>query len=329
MGQRRFGTCWRRRVSLVGFHLGIDMRRREMMRMLPVRAPRPGRMGAIQARLLGFSLAILAGGTWALAQPAPLAAQTAEPPPLAARPFVDFWGAVKDFGRDTWLVASGPSRLDRPSALKLGGVLALSGLMFAFDEELADALDADADPEGNRGFLRDVGEFVEPVGLQGDTNIYFAGAAVLGYLTRQDWLKDPAKQILYSQWIGGMGRQLAGRIVGRRRPHQGEGAYAFEPGEGTSFPSGHSAVAFELAYVLSHHIDRWPATVTLYGLAASMAFQRTDSNSHWASDAFLGSAWGYFVARTVVGAEESDRISVEPVVDGGSGRVGFGLTIPF
>lgn len=297
------------------------MRQREIKGTLSV--------GAFQPRRLGVSLAILMGVAPTLAPPAPLAAQRGEAPNRAAKPFIDLWGVVKDFGRDTWLVASGPTRLDRASALELGGVLAVGGLLFAFDEDLADALDADADPSGNRGFLRGVGEFVEPVGLQGDTNVFFAGAAVLGYLTHQDWLKDPAKQILYSQWIGGMGRQLAGRIVGRRRPHQGEGAYAFEPGEGTSFPSGHSAVAFELAYVLSHHIDLWPATVALYGLAGTMAFQRTDSNSHWASDAFLGSAWGYFVARTVVGAEESDRISVEPVVDGGSGRVGVGLTVRY
>jgi membrane-associated phospholipid phosphatase len=100
-------------------------------------------------------------------------------------------------------------------------------------------------------------------------------------------------------------------------------------GEGTSFPSGHSAVAFEIAHVLSHHIDRRPASIALYGLAATMAFQRTDSNSHWASDAFLGSSWGYFVAKSVVAAEESRRVSVEPVVESVSGRLGVGITFRF
>lgn len=246
-----------------------------------------------------------------------------------AAPFLDFWGAAKDFGKATWLVASAPAHLDRDSALRLGGVVLVGGVLFAFDQEISDALDAEANPEGNGGVLRRIGDFIEPMGLQGDTNIYFAGASVLGYLTRQDWIKNPAKQILYSQWIGGMGRQIVGHVVGRHRPSEGRGPYAFEFGEGTSFPSGHSAVAFELAYVLSHHINWRPASVLLYGLAGTMAFQRVDSNSHWASDAFFGSAWGYFVAKTVVASEESDRVSIEPLLDVGSGRTGIGVRFRF
>ena len=244
-------------------------------------------------------------------------------------PFLDFLGAAKDFGQATWLVASAPARLDRDSGLKLGSVVLVGGVLFAFDQEINDALDATANPDGSGGFLRRVGDFVEPMGLQGNTNVYFAGASVLGYLTRQDWIKNPAKQILYSQWIGGLGRQIVGYVVGRHRPSEGRGPYAFEFGEGTSFPSGHSAVAFELAYVLSHHIDRWPASLLLYGLAGTLAFQRVDSNSHWASDAFLGSAWGYFVAKTVVASEESDRVAIEPMIDVGSGRSGMGVRIRF
>ena len=272
--------------------------------------------------------------------PAECGGQDLPPPPIqvspsagssfwALKPLIDFWGAVEDFGRDSWAVASAPVRLDRSGALRLSGVLAVAGVFVAYDEEIADGLHALSNPEGSGGFLRDVGDFVEPLGLQGDTNVYFAGAAFLGYLTRQDWLKNPAKQILYSQWIGGMARQLAGHLVGRRRPHEGEGPYSFEPGDGTSFPSGHSAVAFELAAVLSHHIDRLPVSVLLYGLATAMAFQRVDSGSHWTSDAFLGSAFGYFVAKTVVATEESDRVTAEPVLHLEPGRMGFGIGIRF
>lgn len=60
-----------------------------------------------------------------------------------------------------------------------------------------------------------------------------------------------------------------------------------------------------------------------------MAFQRADSNSHWASDAFIGSAWGILVAKTVVAAEESERVGLEPVVDYRTGRAGLGLRIRF
>ncbi len=281
--------------------------------------------GAVFLSLMAAS--VLTSGP--LASQEPSEGKTPESREWYTAPFTDFWGAAKDFGTETWLVASSPARMDRRSALEFGGVLLVGGALFALDEEIRDGLDAKVNPEGNGGFLREVGDFVEPLGLQGDTNVYFAGAAVLGYLTHQDWIKIPARQILYSQWIGGMGRQLAGHIVGRHRPSKELGPYAFETGEGTSFPSGHSAVAFELAYVLSHHIHRWPASVVLFGLAGTMAFQRADSNSHWASDAWIGSAWGLFVAKTVVAAEESDRLQIEPMVDVGSGRAGMGLRIRF
>lgn len=281
--------------------------------------------GAVFLSLMAAS--VLTSGP--LASQEPSEGKTPESREWYTAPFTDFWGAAKDFGTATWLVASSPARMDRRSALEFGGVLLVGGALFALDEEIRDGLDAKVNPEGNGGFLREVGDFVEPLGLQGDTNVYFAGAAVLGYLTHQDWIKIPARQILYSQWIGGMGRQLAGHIVGRHRPSEELGPYAFETGEGTSFPSGHSAVAFELAYVLSHHIHRWPASVVLFGLAGTIAFQRADSNSHWASDAWIGSAWGLLVAKTVVAAEESDRLQIEPMVDVGSGRAGMGLRIRF
>ena len=244
-------------------------------------------------------------------------------------PVIDLWGAIKDFGNETWLVASSPARLDGRSGAKLGSVLVMGGVFFALDEQIRDELQVEEDRNGLHGLVRDIGDFVEPVGLQGNTNAYWAGLAVLGYLTRQDWLHDPAKQILYSHWIGGLGRQLAGRVVGRRRPKDGFGAYDFNPGDGTSFPSGHSAAIFELAYVLNHHINKWPATVVLYGLAGITAFQRVDSDAHWMSDAWLGSAWGLLVAKTVVAAEESGRSDLVPTIDVGNGRLGIGLAFRF
>jgi hypothetical protein len=241
-------------------------------------------------------------------------------------PIGDLWGAAKDLGHAGWLLASSPARLDTRSAAKLGGVLLVGGILFVIDEEIQDGLHVEGEAQGLHGALRDTGNFIEPVGLQGNTNAYWAGAAVLGYVTRQDWLKTPAKQILFSHWLGGLGRQLAGRIVGRKRPEDGEGAYDFDPGNGTSFPSGHAAVAFELAYVLNHHIRWRPATVLLYGLAGTLAFQRADSNAHWMSDAWFGSAWGLLVAKTVVAADESERWEISPTADFTSGRTGVGVT---
>ena len=173
-----------------------------------------------------------------------------------------------------------------------------------------------------------MGDFFEPVALQSNTNAALAGAAVLGYLTRQDWLKAPAKQLLYSQWIGGLIRQASGRLVGRSRPFDTDDPYQFEAGEGKSFPSGHSAVAMEVATVLSHHIGYRPVSVLLYAAAATVVFQRVDSGAHWASDAWFGAGLGLVTARIVIETEESGRFSIQPTVGAGGG-MGMGVALRF
>jgi hypothetical protein len=240
------------------------------------------------------------------------------------RPASDLWGAIEDFGRDTWLVTSSPARLDARSGAELTGVLTVGAFLFVHDERIQERV-----LEGPSGGLgeayRDLGTWAEPISLQSNTNFIYATTAVAAYLTGQDWLQAPAKQLLYSQWIGGLGRQIAGRIVGRERPNEVEDAYVF--GDGTSFPSGHAAVAMEIAYVLSHHIGWWPASVALYGVASAVVYERVYSNSHWASDAWLGAAWGLAVARVVVATEESDRLTVRPDIDPRSGRAGVVVSV--
>ena len=250
------------------------------------------------------------------------AASRADRPPLV--PFRDFGGAVRDFGEDTWLVVSAPARLDRRSGLVVAGVVGAGAVLFAVDEKVRDRLAED--PRGVRTSFRDVGDFFEPVALQSTTNIYFAGLSVLAYFTRQEWLHAPAKQILYSQWINGLIRQSTGFVLGRRRPSQEESAYVFDPGNGKSFPSGHSAVAMSLATVLSHHIGFWPASVALYGAAGSVLFQRLDSGQHWASDVWLGAALGLAVSRIVVRAEEDRRLGAD-VAPAPGGGVGIRLSL--
>ncbi|MDH3224946.1 MAG: phosphatase PAP2 family protein, partial [Gemmatimonadota bacterium] len=97
---------------------------------------------------------------------------------------------------------------------------------------------------------------------------------------RQGWLHAPAKQLLYSQWISGLIRQVSGLAVGRRRPSQEESAYVFDPGNGKSFPSGHSAMAMAIATVLAHHVGHSAATVALYAAAGTIVFQRVDAGEH-------------------------------------------------
>ncbi len=82
-------------------------------------------------------------------------------------------------------------------------------------------------------------------------------------------------------------------LVGRSRPDANEGSHHFRPGRfDTSFPSGHTAVAFALATTLAHEIDSDVATVALLTIAAGTAWSRVYHDRHWLSDVLVGALIG-------------------------------------
>jgi membrane-associated phospholipid phosphatase len=242
--------------------------------------------------------------------------ETRESVPTPLRPGRDLLGAVEDFGRDFWEVL--PTGFDETLSMRLAGVLGVGVVLYTLDDEIQEWLGA-SDPGAIHRVVRETGDFFEPLGLMGNTNVYYAATSVATYLLRQERLHLAAKELLYSHWIAGFTRKTAGRLVGRRRPNEGADASTFDSGEGASFPSGHTSTIFQVAHVLSHHIDRWPATVALYAMATSVAFQRLDSGAHWASDVWIGAAWGLAVSHAVVAREEEGRWAptLTPVPGGG------------
>ncbi|HEV2397705.1 MAG TPA: phosphatase PAP2 family protein [Candidatus Sulfotelmatobacter sp.] len=73
------------------------------------------------------------------------------------------------------------------------------------------------------------------------------------------------------------------------------------PFKGSSFPSGHAAAVFSVATVVAERYrnHRWVPFLA-YGFAAAITFSRLTTSSHFASDAFLGSALGYTITKYVV-----------------------------
>ena len=67
-----------------------------------------------------------------------------------------------------------------------------------------------------------------------------------------------------------------------------------------SFPSGHSAMAFAVASVLSrrYHRHRWVPWV-VYGAATIIALTRIPDRAHFASDVFAGSALGFAIGHFI------------------------------
>lgn len=152
------------------------------------------------------------------------------------------------------------------------------------------------------------------------------GAIGLGVLTyvagRADHSPRAAEvglRTLESIGAAGVTGVLIKGIIGRARPyavadtnahdlHFGRG---FHDDRYTSFPSGHTIVAFAAASAASDEISYlWPhssplITPALFAGATLSALSRIYNNDHWASDVVAGAAVGTVVARAVVRYERA------------------------
>jgi membrane-associated phospholipid phosphatase len=85
----------------------------------------------------------------------------------------------------------------------------------------------------------------------------------------------------------------------RERPGVGSGHGHFFAG-GTSFPSGHSIMAWSLAEVVaSEYHDRPLVRIGAYSLAALASLSRFPARQHFLSDSFAGAAAGLLIGRYV------------------------------
>jgi membrane-associated phospholipid phosphatase len=94
----------------------------------------------------------------------------------------------------------------------------------------------------------------------------------------------------------------------RQRPYDGSGAGHFFAG-GSSFPSEHAAVSWAIAGVVAHE---YPGTLTkllAYGLASAVTITRVTGKEHFPSDAVVGSALGYFIARQIYQRHRDPEVS--------------------
>jgi hypothetical protein len=87
--------------------------------------------------------------------------------------------------------------------------------------------------------------------------------------------------------------------AGRERPTQGNGRGDWFQGGG-SFPSEHSAAAWSMATVIGGRYPGWMTQLLAYGGAAAVSAARVTSREHFASDALIGSALGWYIGHHVL-----------------------------
>jgi membrane-associated phospholipid phosphatase len=87
-------------------------------------------------------------------------------------------------------------------------------------------------------------------------------------------------------------------ITQRERPFRGNNKGQFWYG-GNSFPSNTAAVSWAAASVLAREYPGTMTKILVYGLAGAVSAGRVIGDKHWASDALIGSALGWYTGRQI------------------------------
>lgn len=184
-----------------------------------------------------------------------------------------------------------------------------------------------------------VGETLEGLG-DGRSFVLLGGFYLAGLIGRDSKAKNVFFDGLSASLIAsGMITPLVSTVVGRERPTEGRGAYAFRPFEGRAFPSGHTSQAFAVASVIATSYDQLWVKVAAYGAASVTAYMRVQRGKHFATDVVVGAVIGTAVGRSVVlfnrklrsgeSVKESSRarLTVLPVL--GDGTYGLSASLSF
>jgi len=208
---------------------------------------------------------------------------------------------------------TGPLHTSKKSWRQVGIFGLATGALFFADEPIQKAaLEARKNSEAVRNISRFVTEFG---GLyEGYT---LAALATYGYIFRNQKLKTTTFLATQAYITGAMVMTITKYLTGRQRPsYYGTDTIEAEPifhgpfsvsgrkyngkAVSSSFPSGHTTVAFAAATVFATEYKNQPLIPILaYSVASLIGISRVTENKHWATDVLVGAGLGYLSGRQV------------------------------
>jgi len=243
--------------------------------------------------------------------PCPLRADDSKPPDKVEQ-------LAKEAGRDAEYLFLSVLKPDRKTVVAAGGIVAATGLLVLFDDDIRDFFQENQTDE-----LTDLSDCLGTIGSA--KSVLLGNMALLGagYWIRDDKAGDKLLRAalvsteaqLFTEGL----TVLLKFAVGRERPDKGKGhgKTSFKPFQGfdRSLPSGHAARAFAVAAVFA---DRYghPVPFAAYSAAALIGLSRVYQDDHFASDVFAGAALGFAVGKALSRrhADSESRWSVLPFV---------------
>ncbi|MEI7529209.1 MAG: phosphatase PAP2 family protein [Elusimicrobiota bacterium] len=211
---------------------------------------------------------------------------------------------VKETLNRTGDVLSSPARLDRASALWLGGIAAGGLLVYSEDGQIRRVF------KKNRSAANDnTSKVLEKFGDGGYEMAFLGVYGGLGYAFKKPAMRRTAALSLEAFAAANAVGTIFKYAAGRYRPYSNNGKRSFRPFKvktaNTSFPSGHTTSVFALAAVFAGTCEKPAVGIAAYYMAAGTALQRVYADKHWASDVFAGAALGTAVGRWLVKRERA------------------------
>ncbi len=141
----------------------------------------------------------------------------------------------------------------------------------------------------------------------------FAGIATYGFVFKKPKLRTTTALATQAYITSTFWSTLFKTLSGRLRPHDIDANstqnyagfhgpfYSLPYGGNSSFPSGHTTLAFAAARVYAMEYKNIPAVpVIAYSVAGLIGFSRIIENRHWTTDVFTGAILGYACGTQVV-----------------------------
>lgn len=121
---------------------------------------------------------------------------------------------------------------------------------------------------------------------------------LLGFFIKRKQIAETGKVLLLDVLTVGLVVQVLKHLVSRARPSKTMDFLVIGPAikKGfESFPSGHAAVAFSFAYLLSAYYP--PGRFLFYSIAFLAAFERIENLHHFPSDLIAGAVLGLLLGK--------------------------------
>ena len=207
---------------------------------------------------------------------------------------------------------------------KVPAIISIGALLYNYDQDIQEWVQNNRNTTSNG-----IAKIVKPLG-DGRYTLPPLGAFYLyGYLSENKKATRTALLSLESFVVSGIFVQITKLIGHRHRPNANDGYDVWDGpsliSNNKSFSSGHSQTAFSVATVIATEYSQSNIIPPIaYGLATLAALSRVNDNAHWASDAFIGSAIGYFTAKTILSLHDSKKdssITIIPMTDGKNSSV--------